>query len=98
MYLNGYSGVYMASTTMVHVRVDEKTKARATKALASMGLSVSDAVRVMLTRVAVEKRLPFALRVPNAATQTAMREARALSKPRFSDADEMLHELEKDAE
>ena len=63
------------STTMVHVRVDEKTKQRAAKTLASMGISVSDAVRMLLVRVAAEKALPFELRVPNATTVKAMRAA-----------------------
>ena len=45
----------MATTEMVHVRIDKQTKARAAKALAAMGLSVSDAVRVLRTRVAAEK-------------------------------------------
>jgi DNA-damage-inducible protein J len=67
----------MATTTMVHVRVDEKVKARAETALTAMGLSVSDAVRVLLTRVAVEKALPFEVRVPNARTAAAIKEARA---------------------
>lgn len=66
----------MATTTMVHVRLDEKVKARAEKALAAMGLSLSDAVRVLLTRVAAEKALPFEVKVPNAVTRTAMAEAR----------------------
>jgi addiction module RelB/DinJ family antitoxin len=48
----------MASTTMVHVRVDDKIKAPATKALRAMGLSLSDAVRVFLTRVAADQELP----------------------------------------
>lgn len=86
----------MTTSTMVHVRVDEKTKARATKALASMGLSVSDAVRVFLTRVAVEQQLPFAIKVPNAKTRAAMEEARAMAQARFADADELLSELEED--
>ena len=60
---------------MVHVRVDERVKARATKALEAMGLSVSDAVRVLLTRVAVEQALPFDVRVPNAKTAAALKEA-----------------------
>ncbi len=68
--------MYLMATTMVHVRVDERVKARAAKALAAMGLSVSDAVRVMLTRVAAEKALPFEVRVPNATTVAAMEEAR----------------------
>ena len=48
----------MSSTAMVHVRVDEKVKERATATLAEMGLSLSDAVRMMLVRVAAEKALP----------------------------------------
>ena len=64
------------ATEMVHVRIDRRVKQRASKTLAAMGLSVSDAVRVLLTRVAVEKALPFEVKVPNAATTAAMQEAR----------------------
>ena len=63
------------ATTMVHVRVDQKTKQRAAKTLAEMGISVSDAVRMLLVRVAAEKALPFAVKVPNATTVKAMRSA-----------------------
>lgn len=49
----------MAATTMVHVRIDENIKIQATETLASMGLTVSDAVRVFLTRVVADKELPF---------------------------------------
>ena len=63
------------ATTMVHVRVDEKTKQRAAKTLAGMGISVSDAVRMLLVRVAGEKALPFDVKVPNATTVRAMRAA-----------------------
>lgn len=87
----------MSATTMVHVRVDEKIKAQATKALTAMGLSVSDAVRVFLTRVAADKQLPFALKVPNAETRAAMTEARAISQARFSSAEELMHELDEDS-
>jgi DNA-damage-inducible protein J len=62
----------MAATSMVHIRVDQKIKARAAKTLASMGLTVSDAVRLLLTRVASEKALPFEVRVPNRETVAAM--------------------------
>jgi len=54
----------MAATTMIHVRLDQQVKEDALAALEAMGLSVSDAVRALLTRVAAEKALPFALRVP----------------------------------
>jgi len=57
---------------MVHVRVDRKTKQRAAKALAEMGISVSDAVRMLLVRVAAEKALPFEVKVPNFTTVKAM--------------------------
>jgi DNA-damage-inducible protein J len=63
------------ATTMVHVRVDEKIKQRAAKTLAVMGISLSDAVRMLLVRVAAEKALPFDVRVPNATTVKAMRAA-----------------------
>ena len=60
------------ATTMVHIRIDQKTKQQAAKTLASMGLSVSDAVRMLLIRVAAEKALPFEVKVPNATTIKAM--------------------------
>lgn len=87
----------MAATTMVHVRVDEGLKNQATETLASMGLTVSDAVRVFLTRVVADQQLPFALQAPNASTRAAMREARAIGKARFASADALVHDLEKSA-
>ena len=62
----------MANTTMVHVRIDERIKTQAAETLASMGLTVSDAVRVFLTRVVADKELPFAVKVPNARSRAAM--------------------------
>jgi DNA-damage-inducible protein J len=88
----------MATTTMVHVRVDEHLKAQATETLAAMGLSVSDAVRVFLLRVVAEQQLPFALTVPNAATRAAMAEADAIAHThhaRFGTARELFDALEK---
>ncbi|MGB4811322.1 MAG: type II toxin-antitoxin system RelB/DinJ family antitoxin [Methylophilaceae bacterium] len=90
----------MATSSMVHVRVDDKIKLEATETLASMGLSVSDAVRVFLTRVVVEKQLPFALKVPNPETHAAMIEADAIAsarKVRFATADELFNDLEKNS-
>ncbi|MDZ4099188.1 MAG: type II toxin-antitoxin system RelB/DinJ family antitoxin [Methylophilaceae bacterium] len=88
----------MATTSMVHVRVDEHIKQEATETLASMGLSVSDAVRVFLTRVVVEKQLPFTLRVPNPETHAAMMEADSIAskrKARFVNVEELLNDIEK---
>jgi len=62
----------MGTTTMIHIQLDEQVKREASAALEAMGLSVSDAVRALLVRVAAEKALPFALRVPNATTRAAM--------------------------
>ena len=86
----------MASTTMIHVRVDEQLKQNATQALDAMGLSVSDAVRVFLTRVAAEQAFPFELRVPNAETVQAMEEARAGNLKRFDSIDELMSDLNAD--
>jgi len=87
----------MPTSSMIHVRVDEEVKAQATEALAAMGLSMSDAVRVFLTRVVAEQRLPFPLEVPNAATQAAMAEADEIARTRrgrFASADELFDDLE----
>jgi len=83
----------MATTEMVHVRIDKRTKARAAKALAAMGLSVSDAVRVLLTRVAAEKALPFEVKAPNAATAAAMQDARNGALPSFRSVSDLLSDL-----
>ena len=87
----------MPVTSMVHVRVDEHLKAQATETLAAMGLSVSDAVRVFLTRVVAEQQLPFALTAPNTETRAAMAEARTISKARFASAKSLMVDLEDSA-
>lgn len=65
-------------------RIDRRVKARALKTLVAIGLSVSDAVRVLLTRVAAEKALPCEVKVPNAAIVAAMQEARKRRLPAFN--------------
>ena len=87
-----------AQTSMLHVRVDDETKAQATEALAAMGLSVSDAVRLLLHRVVVDQAFPLELKVPNAETRAAMAEAEKMiraRRPRFATADELFANLEK---
>jgi DNA-damage-inducible protein J len=66
----------MSANAVVRARIDEHIKAEATAVLAAMGLTVSDAFRLMLTRIAHEKALPFDPWVPNATTIAAMKEAR----------------------
>ena len=87
-----------AQTSMLHVRVDDETKAQATETLAAMGLSVSDAVRLFLHRVVVDQAFPLELKVPNAETRAAMAEADQMTRAhraRFATADELFADLEK---
>ncbi len=74
-----------------------RAKTQATETLAAMGLSVSDAVRVFLTRVVAEQQLPFALKAPNADTRAAMEAARTISKARCASAKALMGDLEKGA-
>ncbi|MEO5341458.1 MAG: type II toxin-antitoxin system RelB/DinJ family antitoxin [Magnetococcus sp. MYC-9] len=91
----------MTTTTVVHVRVDERIKAQATERLATMGLSLSDAVRLFLMRVVTEQQMPFALKVPNTETRIAMAEADEMVRThnvRFHAAAELFDDLEKNSE
>ena len=83
----------MSADSVVRARIDSDTKARATEALSGMGLTVSDAIRLMLLRVADEKRLPFAVQVPNATTVKAMKELEEGKGKRFNDADELFEDI-----
>jgi DNA-damage-inducible protein J len=86
----------MGTTAMTHIRLNEQVKEKASAALAAMGLSVSDAVRALLVRVAAEKALPFALRVPNATTRAAMAEADEMARAgqaRFATAADLIESL-----
>jgi len=84
-----------AATALVQARINPVIKAEAAAALAAIGLSVSDAVRLMLTRVAREKALPFEL-VPNAETIAAMQEAREGKGKSFATVEELMAELNED--
>lgn len=70
----------MASTAFVRARIDPKLRDEASEVLAEFGLTVSDVVRMTLTRVARDHAVPLELWVPNAETRAAMRESRALMK------------------
>ena len=88
----------MTRSTMLHVRVDDEIKVQASEALAAMGLSVSDAVRILLKRVVNDQAFPLELKVPNAQTRAAMAEARQMMQARaarFQSADALIDELEK---
>lgn len=61
----------MGADAVVRARIDRATKERASAALAAMGLSVSDAIRILMLRIADEERMPFDVMVPTSATATA---------------------------
>ena len=83
----------MSTDTVVRARIDSDTKTRATEALQAMGFSVSAAIRLFLLRVADEKRLPFAVQVPNATTVKAIKELDEGKGRRFSGAEELFQDL-----
>lgn len=83
----------MAATDVVRARIDHDTKQRAADALANMGLSISDAIRLLMLRIADEQRLPFEVKVPNAATRAAMAELEAGKGKTYASAAEMLKDF-----
>ena len=62
----------MAATAFVRARIDERLKDEAAAVLAEMGLTVSDLVRIVLTKVAKDKALPFKMKVPNKLTAATL--------------------------
>ena len=86
----------MSANVVVRARIDEHIKEEATAVLAAMGLTVSDAFRIMLTRVAREKALPFEPLVPNAATIEAMKEARRGGLKSFATVEDLMTDLNAD--
>jgi DNA-damage-inducible protein J len=87
----------MTTNAVIRARIDGHIKEEAAIVLASMGLTVSDAFRMLLTRVAREKALPFEPLVPNAKTIKAMKEARQGKLASFSSVDALMKELHDDS-
>jgi DNA-damage-inducible protein J len=79
--------------TYVRARIDTATKERAAEALAAMGLSISDAIRLLMLRVADERRLPFEVKAPNARTRRAIAELEAGKGRRFATVEALLADL-----
>jgi DNA-damage-inducible protein J len=84
----------MATDTIVRSRIDPETKQRASEALAAMGLTISDAIRILLLRVADEKRLPFEVKIPNSESRQAMRDLRAGKGKKSASAAQLFKELD----
>lgn len=80
-------------STIVKARIDEDIKIRAQAALEAMGLSLSDAIRLLLVSVAEEQRLPFDVKVPTAATRKAVAELEVGKGRRHGSDDELFEDL-----
>ena len=83
----------MAANQLVQARINGAIKEEAAAVLAAMGLTLSDAVRLLLTRVAREKALPFAPLIPNTVTIEAMKEARKGGLSQFDSVDALMDDL-----
>ncbi len=81
------------ANTYVRARIDAATKERATDALEAMGLSVSDAIRLLMLRIADERRLPFEVKVPNMTSRKAIAELEAGKGKSFVNVDELMADL-----
>jgi DNA-damage-inducible protein J len=82
--------------TYVRARIDSQTKARAADALDAMGLSISDAIRLLMLRVAEERRLPFDIKVPNRDTRVAIAELEEGKGTRFESVASLMADLNAD--
>ena len=82
--------------TYVRARIDTKTKDRAAAALEAMGLSISDAIRLLMLRIADERRLPFEVKVPNATTRKAISELEAGKGKHFATVEALMADLHAD--
>ncbi len=83
----------MSNNTVVRARINSDVKTEAMEALEAMGLTISDAIRLLLLRVAEEKQLPFAVKVPNAATSRAMEELEDGGGARYGSVKEAFKDL-----
>jgi DNA-damage-inducible protein J len=79
--------------TYVRARIDTHTKEQAAEALEAMGLSISDAIRLLMLRIVDERRLPFEVKVPNATTRKAIVELEAGKGKRFASVDALMADL-----
>ena len=86
----------VTANALVQTRINGAIKDEASAVLATMGLTVSDAVRLLLTRIAHDKALPFEPLRPNAETIAAMEEARAGNLPKFDSIEALMADLNAD--
>lgn len=82
--------------TYVRARIDARTKELAKDALEAMGLSVSDAIRLLMIRIAEEHRLPFDVKAPNVKTRKAITELESGKGKRLDSIDDLMDDLHAD--
>lgn len=79
---------------VVRARIDRATKQEATELFQRMGITVSDAIRMMLVQAVAEKALPFEVKVPNAETVAALRDSRNGEVTRVTSVDDLFEDLD----
>ena len=82
--------------TYVRARIDSATKERAADALDAMGLSISDAIRLLMLRIADEHRLPFEVKAPSASSRQALADIKAGKDKRFATVEDLMTYLHAD--
>jgi len=82
--------------TVVRARIDDKIKEDASAVLATIGLTASDAFRLMMVRIATEQKMPFEPLVPNAETIAAMKAARQGDVVAFDSVEDLMADLNAD--
>ena len=86
----------MAAAEVVRARIDAGLKKEATDVLGTMGLSVSDAIRMMLIRVVADRSLPFEVRSPNRETKASLEAAARRDVARFANVADLMADLNDD--
>jgi len=85
-----------ANSRMIHIRVDDEIRDEASAVLETLGMSMSDAIRLFLHRVVVSQSFPLELKAPNEATRSALKEAREMRQAhqaRFASPEELFADL-----
>jgi DNA-damage-inducible protein J len=83
----------IAADTYVRARIDTETKERAADALEAMGLSISDAIRLLMLRVADDRCLPFEVKAPSKSSRRALAEIKAGKVKKFASVDDLMADL-----
>lgn len=85
----------MRKTAFVIARVKPELKKDTEKVLRSLGLSISEAINMLLSQIRLRKGLPFDVRIPNKTTLKAMKDAEeGKGLTRCKDAEDMFKRLE----